>query len=79
MISNSTRWTINGIDVWKSIRTGLVFSLATFITYALDSTAPAVVQGLAQKYAFFTPIMAIIIELIRRWASDHSLQKNGIL
>lgn len=74
MESTSPRWTVNGIDVWKSVRTGLVFAFATLVTYLLDSTAPAIVQGLAQKYAIFTPILAVLIELARRWASDHSFK-----
>lgn len=39
----------------------------------LGHIAPDLVAQIPAKYAFILPVVASVIELIRRWATDHQL------
>lgn len=73
MESTSTRWSLNGIDVLKSLRAMVVVGVSAVAMDFLGHIAPDLVAQIPAKYAFILPVVASVIELIRRWATDHQL------
>lgn len=72
--STSTRFSLNGIDAWKSARTALV-SLAGFILVAIAQWATATDFGVWQ--AVIVPFVVGLTEAGRRYLADYAARDAG--
>lgn len=72
MNSTSARFEINGMDMWKAFRSFLVISLSLVILNGINTLVPSLLSALPAKYAILMPVITFLVELIRRWATDHS-------
>lgn len=73
MENTSTRWVFNGIDIVKTLRTFLMVSLASGALWLLNTIVPGLVGQIPAKYAIFMPIVTLVVEGVRRWATDYTL------
>lgn len=72
MQSTSTRWSINWIDVWKSVRTMLMVGVASIVLYFIGNVLPGLTANIPAGYALILmPVVTGLTELARRWATNY--------
>lgn len=69
MQSTTPRFVFGGVDLYKTLRVGLVMALGTLLTYFLSTVIPAMhVDG---GSALTITIVTTLLEAARRWATNY--------
>lgn len=69
MNSNTPRFSFGGVDLYKTLRLGLVMALGTLLTYVISTVIPAMhVDG---NSALLLTVIGTLLEGARRWATNY--------